>query len=622
MADMNDGLPRRRWLQALAAGAAAGAAAGPVAAAVPAPGAGGSAAAPGHGRKVLRVALPAPETGFDPAQINSDYYSSLLIAQMLEPPLGYDYLALPPKLQPRTAEALPEVSADGRVYTLRIRPGIFYSDDPAFGGRRRELVAADYVYAVKRFFDPQHKSGDLYMFQALKMPGLEALRERAIKDKAPFDYDTEVEGIRATDRYTLRITLGVLDPRFPYMLATPYFAPIAREVVAHHGAAQMGAHPVGTGPFRLTRWVRGARIELERSPSFRGEVYQGTPAAQPLQQALAADLAGQRLPRVDKVVVEVVEEDQPRWLSFLNGRYAWLQVPFGLVNAVVPNGELAPYLVKRGIRMQRQPQPDMAMTYFFMEHPLVGGYAPEKVALRRAIALGFDQPGYIRHVLGGQAIPGQSLVGPFTFGYDPAYKSEMSEFDPARARALLDTYGYTDRDGDGWREQPDGRPLVLELASMTSQRDRVSNEVWKRSMDRIGIRIKFRISNWPELLKLTRTGSLMMWGYAWSASSPDGGFFLDTAYGPNAGESNDARFALPAYDRLVERQKVLPDGPERAALMQEAKNLLVAYMPYKVHGHRILTDVLQPGTRGYWRHPFMRDTWRFVDVPASDDPAS
>ncbi len=599
---------RRRWLQGLALGASV--------AALPVP------ARAGPGRKVLRLAHPAPETGFDPAQVNSDYYSITLIAQMLEPPLGYDYLALPARLVPRTAEALPEASADHRVFTLRIRPGIFYSDDPAFGGRPRELVAADYVYAIKRFFDPQHKSGDLYQFEALKLPGLAALRERALRDRSAFDYDSEVEGLRALDRYTLRFTLGAPDPRFPYLLATPYCAPIAREVVAHYGAAQMGAHPVGTGPFKLKRWVRGSRIEFERSPSFRGEVYQGQPAAQPLQQALAAELAGQRLPRVDEVVVEVVEEDQPRWLSFVNGRYAMLQVPFGLVKHVAPNGTLAPYLARRGVRMQRQPMADMGMSYFTMTHPVVGGYTPEKVALRRAVALGFDHAAHIDHVLGGQAIPGQSLIAPFTFGYDPAYKSEMGDHDPARAKALLDAYGYVDRNGDGWREMPDGSPLVLERASQSTQRDRLANEVWKRSMDRIGIRITFRISTWSELLKLTRSGTLMMWGFAWSAASPDGGFFLDTAYGPNAGESNDSRFALPAYDRLVERQKRLPDGPERAALMREAKNLLAAYMPYKVHGHRVATDVLQPGTRGYWRHPFMRDIWRYLDVPAADDPTT
>jgi len=86
--------------------------------------------------------------------------------------------------------------------------------------------------------------------------------------------------------------------------------------------------------------------------------------------------------------------------------------------------------------------------------------------------------------------------------------------------------------------------------------------------------------------------------------------------GPNASESNDAHFSLPAYDRLFERQAVLPDGPEREALMRKAKNLLAAYMPYKAHAHSIANDLLQPRVRGYWRHPFMRDLWRYVGVDA------
>ena len=69
-----------------------------------------------------------------------------------------------------------------------------------------------------------------------------------------------------------------------------------------------------------------------------------------------------------------------------------------------------------------------------------------------------------------------------------------------------------------------------------------------------------------------------------------------------------------AYDRLYERLKVMPDGPERRALMHEAKNLLVAYMPYKVFGHRLVADVMQPGVRNYWRHPFMRDIYPYVEA--------
>ena len=152
------------------------------------------------------------------------------------------------------------------------------------------------------------------------------------------------------------------------------------------------------------------------------------------------------------------------------------------------------------------------------------------------------------------------------------------------------------------------------MAGTSSQQERRSPEVWKRSMDAVGLRMEFEVSTWPELLKKSRAGSLMMWGYSWSAGSPDGGFFLAIAYGPNASEANDPRFVLPAFDRLFEQQRALPDGPEREALMRRAKNLLVAYMPFKVHLHTVRIDLVQPGLQGYWRHPFMREHARYVDL--------
>jgi len=574
------------------------------------------AQAPSGKKKVLRLPLVSPETTFDPVQTNSDRNTSTILAQILEAPLTYDYLARPARLVTATAAALPEVSADGKQFTVRIQPGIFFADDPAFKGKPRELTAADFVYAIKRYYDPRYNSSDLYVFESLKLPGLSELRERAVKRRLPFDYDAEAEGARVLDRYTFCVTLGVSNPRFVYVLADPVFTgAVAREVVEHYGD-EIGAHPVGTGAFRLKSWRRASRTVLERSPSWRGGTYDGTPADDPLAREIASTLRGKALPFIDEIELEVVEEDQPRWLTFLNGRYAWLALPGPYAKLAAPNGELAPYLAKKGVRLQKSLQPDMGMTFFFMEHPLVGGYTPEKVALRRAIGLAFDGDAYIRRVLGGLAIPAQSTIAPFTSGYDAAYKSEMSTYDPVRAKALLDLYGYVDRDGDGWREQPDGQPLVLKLATQSDQRSRTNNELWKRCMDAVGIKIEFEVATWPELLKRSRAGTLMMWGYAWSATSPDGGFFLAIAYGPNASEANDPRFALPAFDRAFERQLVLPDGPEREAEMRRAKDLLVAYLPFKVHGHRIIMDLVQPRTRHYWRHPFMRDIWRFVDVPS------
>jgi ABC-type transport system substrate-binding protein len=190
----------------------------------------------------------------------------------------------------------------------------------------------------------------------------------------------------------------------------------------------------------------------------------------------------------------------------------------------------------------------------------------------------------------------------------------MSDRDLPRAKALLDQFGYVDKDGDGWRDQPDGKPLVLRMSSLGDQRSRLANDLLRRSLAGVGLRIEFDVSTWPELLKKSRAGTLMMWGYSWSAGSPDGGFFLGIAYGPNASEANDPRFQLPAFDRLFERQLRLPDGPEREALIRQAKLLAVAYMPYKVTGHRVATDLLHAQVVGYRRHPFLRDFFRYVDV--------
>ena len=566
------------------------------------------------GKKVLRQALTSPETALDSVQTNSDSNTVTLLSQIFESPLEYDRYARPVRMALGTAAAMPVVSADGTLFTVRLRPGILFADDPAFGGQPRELVAQDYVYGIQRYYDPRYNSSDLYVYESLKLPGLSEKRQAAIQAKKPFDYDQPVEGVRALDRYTLQIKLGVADPRFIYIFADPVLMPaVAREVVERYGD-DIAAHPVGTGAFRLKSWKRASRIVLERSPNYRQRQYQGQPADDPVAQAAAAHLKGKNLPLVDEVVVDVVEESQPRWLSFLDGSFDYLLVPGDFRPMAVPGGELAPYLAKRGIQMHQHLQPDMTMSFFFMEHPLVGGYTPEKVALRRAIGLAFDNRALINHVFGGYGIEAQSAIGPHTTGYDPSYKSEMSEYSPAKAKALLDTLGYVDRNGDGWREQPDGQPLTLVMSSLSSQRDRRASEIWKRCMDAIGLKMEFDISTWPELLKRSRAGTLMMWGYSWGATSPDGGFFLGIAYGPNASESNDPRFQLAAFDRLFERQRVLPDGPERLAVMRQAQNLMVAYMPFKVHLHNVYIDLVQPWTRGYWRHPFMRDAWRFVDV--------
>ena len=565
-------------------------------------------------KKVLRYAIRIAETGFDPAQV-SDLYSRTITAGIFDAPLRFDYLARPVRLKPATAESLPEISADFKTLTFRIKPGIYFADDPAFKGRKRELTAADYIYSIKRHYDPVNKSSNLYILENALLPGLSELRQQALKSKKPFDYDREVAGLKLLDRYTFQVRTELGDPRFVNNFADAMLGAVAREVIEAYPGKTM-EHPVGTGPWRLADWRRSSLIALEKNPNFRDVFYDETPdPADTRMVEAAARLKGRKLPMVDRVEISVIEENQPRWLSFLRNEFDLVDdVPQEFLPQVMPQNKLAPNLARRGMQAVRYARADLYLSYFNMEDPVVGGYTPEKVALRRAISLAVDLDKVIRLPRRGQAIPAQGPIPPGTFGYDPAFRSEMSQHNVGRARALLDLYGYVDKDGDGWREQPDGSPLVIEYTTEPDGEKRALAELWQKALDAIQVRLKFRFGKWPENLKSANAGKLQMWGVGWSATAPDGDAFLGLGYGPNKGQSNKSRFDLPAYNAIYAKQKRLPNGPERQALMTEAQRLLVAYMPFKAEVHRIYTDMAQPWVIGYDRNIYMRDFWAFVDI--------
>jgi ABC-type transport system substrate-binding protein len=565
--------------------------------------------------KTLRYAFPIAETGFDPVQI-SDLYSRYVTAHIFESPLTFDHLARPFKLKLMTAAEMPVLTDNYTRCVVKIRPGIYFADDPAFKGQRRELTAADYVYSWKRFFDPRWKAPYVASWMLYRFVGLNEYREQVLKSKQPFDYDREIEGLRVLDRYTFECRLAEPEPRFLYALTTPDVGgAVAREVVDAYGDKMM-EQPVGTGPFRLVEWRRSSKIVLERNPGYREVRYEAEPNAEDTAgQALLAKYKGKRLPLVDRVEVSIIDEQQPRFLSFMNRQQDMLErISADFVNIALPNGKLAPSLAKQGVQLERTLAADLTMTLYNMDDPVVGGMAPERIALRRAINLAIDLDKEIRLVRRGQAIPAQTPVMPMTYGYDPRARSEMGEFNRARAKALLDAFGYLDRDGDGWREQPDGSPLLLEYSTQPDQASRQLNELWRSDMKEIGVRITFKPAKWPENLKAARSGKLMMWGVGLAASSPDGMGVFGRGYSPDIGGQNLARFRLPEFDRVYEAMKKTPDCPERLALFEQANKIMIAYAPYKFHVHRIHSDLMHPWVHGYRRPPFWSEWWHYVDV--------
>jgi ABC-type transport system substrate-binding protein len=577
-------------------------------------------------KKVLKLAFRVAETSFDPAKVN-DIYSRTITPHIFEALYQYDHLARPAKIKPLLADGMPLVSPDFRTWTVKVRPGIYFADDPAFKGKKREVVARDFVYVFQRHADPVNRSPNWGFFEAqIGVIGLAEVRKAALDAKKPFDYDAPMEGLKALDRYTIQFKLREPRPRFVEAIAGSDLLGVqAREVVEFYGD-KIDAHPVGTGPFRLKQWRRSSLIVLERSPHYRGEVYDAEPAVDDADgQALLARFKGRKLPMIDEVQVSIIEEQQPRWLAFLNEETDFIggqanDVPVEFVNQAAPNGKLAPNLAKRGIRMGRQVNSDGFYVYFNMEDPVVGGYTPDKVALRRAIALSTDVDKLIRIGYRGQGVPAQAPTNPHTTGYDPKFKSEMGDFDPARAKALLDLYGYVDRDGDGWREQPDGSPLLIDRASQPEQSARELLALWSRDLQAVGIRTKTSVAKWPEQLKSARAGKLQVWALGGSSAQPDGQTSLSRYDSTQFGGQNLARFKNDELDALYRRMSVIPDGPEREELFRKIKLIAAAYVPYKFNLHRISTDMWHPWVIGYKRPLFWQEWWHMADIDLERKP--
>ncbi len=565
--------------------------------------------------KTLHVTFQVAETGFDPARV-SDVYSDTVIEAIFDPLLTYDYLARPAKVVPNTAVAMPEVTDGGRTYTLHVRPGIYFTPDPAFKGKRRELTAQDYAYSIERFFDPRNRSPYAFLFEN-KIVGLDALGAKARK-AGRFDYDAPVAGLEVPDRYTLRIHLKRTDYGFVHILAFPLTGAVAREVIEAYGD-DSNSHPVGTGPYVLKAYTRSAKIVLEANPGYRKRIWDFQPGPDPLSHEIVAQMKGKPVPTIGRVEVSIMEETQSRWLAFQQGdtdmEYQLAEVA---PNFMTPDGRLKPELAKRGIRLDRTIEPEITYTYFNMQDTIdgkpnpVGGFSLEKLALRRAIAMSYKIDDEIRIIRKGQAVRAEYPIPPGIVGHDPKYKYGIP-YDPRLANALLDHFGYR-KGPDGYRRLPNGGPLVIQYYSTPTERDRQFDELMKRSLDSIGVRVEIHKDRFAELLKLEKRCRLMMHTSAWIADYPDGDNFMQLLYGPNSGQSNNGCYRSAAYDRMYERSVSLPAGPERDRLYHAMTRQMEVDTEWIMGVSRYRNYLLQPQVIGFTRHPILHQVWMYFDL--------
>jgi len=523
------------------------------------------------GPRVYRHALEQAPTSLDPVQ-SSTMYSNHIVVNLYDTLYRYRYLARPYELAPNLAVALPEISADGLTYTIRIRPGVRFIDDPAFpGGRGREVTAGDFIYSLKRHFDPAMRPQGAWLWQG-RIEGLDEWKD------AGADYAAEVPGLLALDPHTIRIRLTRPYPQLVDTLAQGYAAIVPREAVEHYGR-EFAIRPVGSGPFRL-RSFDTARVVLERNGDYRQEpVDLAAEGYDPASQAWTgvAVIDGRSPPFVDRIDVSFIPEPSAMWSSFTKGSEIQFAIlPNEQVDRVLASREplaLKPRYAER-FQLHGGLEAGFVFANFNMDDPAFG-YHPDpdqerrNQALRCAVIKAFDWEARNESFYAGlgQVFPG--IIVPISPEFDPALPRDSVTRDVADARALLATHGWN---ADRLPELVYGTsPGVISRLFYEQFRAWLVEIGWPR--EKIVLR---QYATFGDLSRAWRRSELPLVVKGWGLDYPDAENTLQLFYGPNASPgSNDANYRNPAYDALYEQAAVLLPSPERTAIYREMNRMLL-----------------------------------------------
>ena len=601
------------------------------------------------GNHVLYTSFSERPKYLDPARsYSSNEYA--IIAQVYEPPLQYHYLARPYRLTPLTATAMPTVSyltATGETtddmsqavytaYDIEIKPSIYYQPHPAFvqGGdgkplyfplaqgmadniyqlsdfpkhETRELVAADYVYQIKRLADPASHSPVAGLF-AKHIVGFAEFREALTQQRRSLKADNwldlrkfDMKGIKALGPYRYRILVDSVYPQFVYWLSMPFFSPMPWEADAFYSQPQLARkninlnwYPIGTGAYMMTENNPNLRMVIERNPHHHDEFYPSIGEAEDKAQGLLLD-AGKKLPFIDKVIFSLEKEDIPRWNKFLQGYYDSSGVSsdnFDQAIDISVDSEFAVSveMAQRGIELETVVAASVIYTGFNMLDPVVGGLGERAVKLRQALSIAVDFEEYISIFLNGRGIPAQSPLPPGIFGDvggEQGLNSYIYEFKDGRyirksiaqAKRLLGEAGYANG-----IDQDTGEPLVLYFDAVGAGPDAKSFLNWMRKQfAKLNIQLVIRNTDYNRFQEKMLNGSAQIFRWGWNADYPDPENFLFLLYGNHSkaktGGSNGANYRNPEFDRLYETMKSMENDANRLQIIRQMIEILQHDAPW------------------------------------------
>ncbi len=522
-------------------------------------------------RKAYRHAMDQAPSSIDPVQA-SNVYANHVVLNAYDTLYAFKYLARPYEVKPNLADDFPEISEDLLVYRIKIKEGVHYIDDPAFAdGKGREVVAEDFVYSIKRHFDPKMRGQGAWLWQG-RIVDLDEWKARGA------DYDDPVAGLRAVDRYTIEVRLHRPYPQFLFTLTMGYAALVPREAVEYYGL-ELSSHPVGSGPFKVVEYDT-SKIIFEKNENFRQEPvdiwYEGyNPETQAFTGVEA--IHGRAPPFLDVLEIDFIAESAARWNSFTKGD----EVQY----TGVPNEQVDNILLSKD---PITPTPEIAEKYHMYAGVEAGfvfqafnmdfeefGYSddPERERrnklLRCAMIRGFDWAKRNESFYSGLGNVFPGIIPPAVPEFDPDLPRDSVERDVEEAKRMLAEGGWN----------ADNLP-VFTYGTTSSVTARQFFEQFRGWMKKIGypsekLKIK-QFATFGDISRAWKNSTLPFVAKGWGLDFPDAENTLQLFYGPNGSPgSNDANYRNPEFDELYRKTAVMLPSPERTELYQKMNKMVI-----------------------------------------------
>ncbi len=484
-------------------------------------------------KKILNLSMSSEISTLDPAN-SYDGISAQIVYQVLETLYEYDYEQRPFILKPLLAESFPIISKDKKKYTFKIRPGILYQEDPCFHGKKRFLVAQDFVNQIKRLAYLPTKSSGFWLFEG-KIKGIEAFRKEAGSDFEKFK-NLKIEGIKIENENTFSIELTKPFPQILNAFSMSFTSPIPMEAIEYY-KNDFSTKTIGTGPFLVEKLNLQGDTVLIRNPNYHNSA-----------------------PDFEKIHFHLIKEDQPRWLNFLSKKLDILQIPVDNFPNIIDEktADLKEEFKIKKIKLVKEQSFTYWWLSFNMKDPLLGG----NKLLRLAIAHGIDRDKYITLFTNGLGIPANSIIPTGIKGH--SNNSLPYKYDLKKAKELLKMAGY-----------PDGKklpPIKLDTRS-TDTKSRQKAEFIKKNLEAIGIKVNIQTNTFPAYLSKAKEGNLQFFFDGWTMDYPDAENSLSLLIkknfppGPNASFYDNTEF-----DKLFENYLTSPNDENYILKMEKLVN--------------------------------------------------